>query len=560
LPVPWTKLRYKKTDSHYVPIHILRIQDIMDMLLQKYPFLLLGGLPIGPTANELLLAFWENYREFHPTHQVFQEHASRLGHVIPLAVHGDEGRGLKKQPFAVFSAETVFGLSTADRIAESAYLQPCTHCPSKWPGVVDESGQPAAKKLRVDDRHVQLGVCMAHNGKEHSYLSRFLSFCMPCSDYKDEHGMLDACMTSFAEGMQGLFKDGISAHRDQYYFALVGSKGDMKWHQEIANLTRSYNNLGVKNAIMMCADCHAGAEGFPHENVNDDAEWMGTEHIDRPWTKEPIFSQIPFEPADGAPEKLYKCDVFHVWKLGSGRDFTASCIVLLCSLSYFDFIAAESKSMPNRLKRAHGCFALWCAGCNKHPHLRQFTQKLFHMPKVSSMPWGGYKGSDTMLLSKWLAFYVGTLRPKKDSHAIVLRAIKEACQAVNEFFLVLHSHGLYLRSECAEHCMANGRIAMKGYSFMARQCVALGRPGFSMKPKLHAFHHILNNMKKQLDRGSPLVLSPLAFACEVNEDFIGRVSRQSRKVSNRTVKQRTIEYYRIKAKAVLSTYLKKRRR
>ena len=37
-------------------------------------------------------AFWSLYEEQHPGHQVFQKHGQRLERVLPIMLHGDEGK------------------------------------------------------------------------------------------------------------------------------------------------------------------------------------------------------------------------------------------------------------------------------------------------------------------------------------------------------------------------------------------------------------------------------------------------------------------------------------
>ncbi len=104
-----------------------------------------------------------------------------------------------------------------------------------------------------------------------------------------------------------------------------------------------------------------------------------------------------------------------------------------------------------------------------------------------------------------------------------------------------------------------GKKALRGYSYMAYVCRhEFEIPGFSMKPKIHAFHHILCDIQKQVkNRKSKFVLNPMCFNCETDEDFIGRIARHSRRISNRLASLRTLQMYRIKSKAVIRRFLKK---
>lgn len=77
-------------------------------ILQRCPELLLGGDPLHMAENRCK-EFWNNFKQYQPWHAVFQHH-SELSTVIPICMHGDKGRTLKKSPIAVFSWESVWGL------------------------------------------------------------------------------------------------------------------------------------------------------------------------------------------------------------------------------------------------------------------------------------------------------------------------------------------------------------------------------------------------------------------------------------------------------------------
>ena len=77
-------------------------------LLTKHPEILLGG--DTPESGETRCqSFWEKFRHHQPDHKVFQ-HFDEFRRVIPICIHGDEGRTLKKSPIACYSWESVWGL------------------------------------------------------------------------------------------------------------------------------------------------------------------------------------------------------------------------------------------------------------------------------------------------------------------------------------------------------------------------------------------------------------------------------------------------------------------
>ena len=84
-------------------------------LLTKHPEVLLGGdtLERGGTRCR---SFWEKFQKTQPTHKVFQHFtADEYSRVIPICIHGDKGRTLKKSPIACYSWESIWGLPASLR-------------------------------------------------------------------------------------------------------------------------------------------------------------------------------------------------------------------------------------------------------------------------------------------------------------------------------------------------------------------------------------------------------------------------------------------------------------
>lgn len=76
-----------------------------------------------------------------------------------------------------------------------------------------------------------------------------------------------------------------------------------------------------------------------------------------PWdpTSPPPLASIPFSQV--FPANLYKRDMFHVIKHGLGRESAASVLLLLCTMTYFDW-PGETKNLPDRLHRAYMTFKM----------------------------------------------------------------------------------------------------------------------------------------------------------------------------------------------------------
>lgn len=173
-----------------------------------------------------------------------------------------------------------------------------------------------------------------------------------------------------------------------------------------------------------------------------------------------------------------------------------------------------------------------------------------------SMPWGNWKGSDSMLIVHWLKWFC-RLHGPGSPHEEFCEIVGDVTDKIITFFKVLSSHGLWLRRKCAHHVRQLGLDYLRGYKRLAKMCFEQERPGFTLITKCHALHHTLKDIDDALARGAPFVLSPMAFICDRNEDVVGRLSRLSRRVSHRSAGSRICDIYKVLAKAVSNKFFKR---
>lgn len=295
---------------------LLEVRDMMSFLLRSMPALLLGGLALQD-AGPQLEAFWALYRFHHPSHVVFETHSGHLNRVIPWEWHADEGRGQKRSNFLVGDVESVFGMDTADNVKNDTHVLDCAECPT-WcdPFNIDLAYYP----------DLLVALNQSHNNKHDSLLNRFLTIGMHKVMYEDQPEVLDAALTLIAQDAASIFTEGIELNGERWYFACIGQKADASWHCQTGKWLRTYHNLGSKNKIAMCDECMGGSPGLNESDFSDNAPWMQTCHISRPWSKPPPITGIPLEPCgpEGAPGKICKKDLFHMLKVGSLRNLVAS--------------------------------------------------------------------------------------------------------------------------------------------------------------------------------------------------------------------------------------------
>lgn len=544
LPIPIREISHVDEDADTVLLRTFHVkpQDWLKYWMDTSPETL-GGCHNDPAEN--YSAFWTMYREVHPEHEIFQHHASRLHQVCPLLVHGDEGRAVKRTNFMVVSIESPLGNSVDDRLGKGCACQAELDKRRSIPAF-----DPCGESPAIDPEVLRVCQQQQTNFKGHSYMSRWLIFGLGKWVYSKHPQIIEVLFKELSENLSELFHHGVQlSNGSTCYAACLGLKGDMDFHSKSMNLERCYSRAGTKNQYQICHLCMAGDAAHPFECYDEEPSWMQTLYQARPWNEEaaPSLSTIPFSPW---PEQMMKGDLFHIVKLGIGRSLVGGVLVVLLRLKFFDH-GDCSTSLPNRFTRAHSHFSMWCKATKHYPGLRSFSMPFFGMKNLLSAPTSNTKGSDTVLCLKWLSFVLKCELdvPTVQGHSKLLSQmlqVVEACLGIN----LTYHHGLWMNRSCARllytHCMT----LLRGYSLLGEKALALRIRAFIQRPKGHALHHVAVDLKRQLQSGLPLVLSPQIYSCDISEDFLGRISRLSRRVGFRQVHKRVITRYFLKVCAL----------
>ena len=548
--VPFSYLRHQSAHEGGTQEEVpyLSPVDFFQFLLGKAPELLMGGAESIHQGECQLHSFWECYRKSHGEHEIFSQcSASELKNVVPVALHGDEGRGLRRGNTCVMSAEAVIGV---DSHSNAVLRRPRGHCDQCY------VNEPAAKRFRTNagaataSKFIPLWSYQVSNLKHHPYLSKFMLAVLPHKVYKTSE-FLDELVRRISEDMNKLFHNGLEMHGKKWRFAVIGWKGDLDWFRKIAGLTRCYKKV-LKQGEHCCHECAAGCEQYPFEETGYCPQWAETIFFDRPWQSSPPISQIPFQA--NVPEKILRRDPFHIAKLGVFRDLIGSAVVTMARLQYFHQHGPEDKNdIHTVLNRAYSHFAFFCKTTGHTPSLHSFSVYFFNAPNRKSFAWVNAKGSDAMILLKWLAVFSASLakNPLAESHMPILSQIHKTVGLALEWQNCMYAHGLWMSRHCAASFCQSLQAFLSAYNRLAYMCLHdLKQAGFALKPKLHLLSHMCVEMATLLEKGIDPVLSPLCWNCESNEDVIGKASRLSRRVSARQTSKRSLQMYLIKSKAL----------
>ena len=479
-----------------------------------------------------------------------------------MLLHGDEGTGSKKQPVSIVNWQTVWGKSTAT----TAHMQAqefgcCASCrctskignicavPPHWPKASDAN--MALTSADLGELQTQFAATAGH-----SFLSRHLACVLPPHLAKKGPEVLQAVLQALAADLKMLCQTGIEVNGTRYFVALVSCKGDQKWHASVACLTRCYTHIGDIKMKPICSECMAGDPRFPMEDTTSSPAWVSTLFTSEPWDVPGVLEEIPFD--ETMPARKYKRDLLHVFKIGLGRDICGSLIMLLARhFRHFDCgDPGESIALGNRLKRAHSRFMLWCVASGSSPHLRGFTMDFMHLSRVSGYAYTNSKGSDTMLLLRWLRLELGLLHARLhqqgEREAIALAEVgMQICDSAAGMFRMLYSHGMWLPTNCMRCLRDEILVVCRSYSFLATRCLQMGFAGFSLKTTIHALHHFAVDLDLALQRGAMCHLSFLVNDCCQDEDFVGRTARVARATHSKTTAYRVLQRHLVKAKLLL---------
>lgn len=533
-------------DGVVTKVAFIRPKHFLQYLVEKTPALLLGGCKSTAVGMSHLHAFWKNYQKMHPTHILFGEACPgrSWSNTFCLALHGDEGRGLKKGNTCVVMMESCLGLDTSLNVTRR-----CTTCE------VDHS---IAQKIRGLDKAMpdsDPAGFQVTNLKQHSFLTKFVLSVLPNDQYKDTD-LLDRIGTIIVQDFHSLLTEGLVVNGQRWYGACVGMKGDLKWFQKLGGLDRAFGSQTAANKAM-CHQCLAGTANLPFEDSDHHPLWKDSEFSQRPYHARSVILHVPFEDTSGndsaAHERLFRRDLFHNTKTGVFRSFIASCVMLILRLKFFHD-ADGGNDRDSLLARAYSHFNLFCQATGRSPALRSFTSAFFNATRWTVYPWVNCKGSDTSLLMAWISTLTSGLMVESQNpdHVYLLKMMGSTAEAGRKLQRLTYDHGLWLTKRCAGALYHHFHKFLKGYNALAFLSLhKFQYTGFGMTAKYHLLCHEKYDLLKRLeDPETERCANPQLFGCEMNEDVVGKLSRLSRRVSTRKTSERTLQLYLIKSKSV----------
>ena len=492
-------------------VPVLQMSDWGKWLLEQNLWHRLCGLsePNLDLCDKIWGSFWNKYQQLNPSHELFQRTDISLNRCCGLLLHGDEGRTLKKSAVLIMACHSIlgFGLSTSD------------------------------SKLKKTELHKL-------NYERPSWTTRFLQAVLPKMFYSSDDGSevdgFQDLMRHITTDLRSLYDTGLCDRSGRrYWFVVLNLVGDWPFIGRAGCLSRTFLNISKHPKAKakpkgICHRCLADQEGYPWEDwTSENPAWVESINTVSPYAREPALLSLPMNRNDTTA--FFAWDLFHAWHIGAGKVFLASAIICLAMSCIFD----DQRSVDGRLTCVSDSFLQWCKEKKISPNIRKISKENMGWMTTGSYPHGTWsKGSTTTALLKWF-LHVCRQHLNAVHEDQLLCAAFEAANHMNEFLSGLYRRELFIPSELALNLVEHGFAFLRGFG----KCVSIAyhskRALFIQMPNYHRIHELLRDLKIHAQCAAA-VISPLAYATQVDEDFIGRPSRISRRVSWRLVIDRTL--------------------
>lgn len=464
--------------------------------------------------GDILEAFWRKYRILHPSHPVFQhsqEGRIHLRRTVPLVLHGDEGRGRRRDAFMIISFRSLLGRGL--------------HPEAK-----------AGKRRGIRKKWLKLKT----NFRGHSFTTRYMFSALRKGDYTGENdGVFQNVLSAAAEEASFMSDIGLlDAQGHRYNAILLNIIGDWPFLHKSGRFARSYNNVQKRKQVRqppggICHQCMAGVHPVSWEQISTRRPaWKGTICQSSPFLEESPFRRVLHVP--DRLELMWAWDWFHCYHLGVSKNFLGSALALLSEKE-------EGGTVDERFSNLSLKFQTWCITAKKRRGSTKISKELLGWQTTTVYPTGiWHKGA----LSTILMSFVESICERSDfSSDPFLQLVKEATMAIQACVRGLYTEQLWLKPASAGLIANEGMRFLRRYSELALEAQRAGRLLFIIQPKHHALHHMLITLWDDSQRGIES-LNPLATSVQQDEDFIGRGSRLSRRVTSmKPALERTMQRY-----------------
>ena len=486
----------------------LKLRDWAQWIVNHNLWHMLSGLkrPDAPRCAAQWTAFWKKFRMISPGHSIFQR-ADRgevdLSRCAAILVHGDEGRSRRRTAIMILSWHSILGQGTG----------------------------PLMRSKDGKDLRRQYAKLLP-NFTGHTYCTRYLLAALTKASYtNDNEYIFDSILETICLDLEFMAKTGVrSPFNEQFWMVMVHVCGDWPFLAKSGYLNRSFNNIPKRAGANrreppkgVCHMCRAGQDGVPFEQIQTRRPiWLETVFEQSPFAKQSPFLRLDHVP--GQSPAIWAFDVFHSFHLGVGRNFIGSVLALYSTLE-------PRGGVDERFELLSAKFLAFCRGNKLGSVLTKITKETIQWPTTGQYPSAGWhKGAVTTVVMKWIEHRHCT---EDFSEEPLLELAGEACVAINKCLAMMYESSVMLEPDDALQIAGQGLRFLRRYGDLAARAKNENRALFVVMPKHHIIQKMMLTLMHQGEKQLPSI-NPIALSVQQDEDFIGRPSRLSRRITSRT--------------------------
>lgn len=131
-----------------------------------------------------------------------------------------------------------------------------------------------------------------------------------------------------------------------------------------------------------------------------------------------------------------------------------------------------------------------------------------------------------------------------DEDEAYMTYIWQGAKHANTCLHMLYEAPLWMEPDTARTISDEGLNFLRDFKKLASMAYKRSTPRYQIVTKLHFWAHICWDLRLQADTGHP-VLNPLAYSCQMDEDYVGKICSLSRYCHGRTIHSATLQKYKI---------------
>ena len=158
-----------------------------------------------------------------------------------------------------------------------------------------------------------------------------------------------------------------------------------------------------------------------------------------------------------------------------------------------------------------------------------------------------FKGADTRAVMRFIEWTFGRSLadlPDGDENERYMNKILETARHGNECLRQLYACALWLPPDKAAEIGESGLCFIRCFNNLAAQAYHRRLPRFQLVCKIHMFAHVCHGLLRDA-RSRIETLNPVAYSCQMDEDFVGKVCSMARSTHAKTLHERTLQRYKV---------------